>query len=186
MPSTKRFIPFVTYGHAVDSICEYSMMLVRRISDEMKRTDSEPRTFGIDDMTRQFVVLSAHVRRAIMVSRYLEAGGCLGRAPKIGLLATIEIVLRVFAEHKIDLETYNSDMDAILEAEEDDFSDIPGCNPVALIAELLRDFGMAAHAVPAEWLDEVPAEFRLLAARAAAAAIRPSRPLGRVGPLMQR
>ncbi len=39
---------------------------------------------------------------------------------------------------------------------------------------------MVAHAVPPDWLIEVPAEFRLLAARTAAAAIRPPRPALRI------
>lgn len=185
MVSPKRFLPYVTYGHVLDGMCEASMILVRRISEELKQ-ESDARPMSHEDMLRQFAILSAHVRRAIMVSRYLESRGLLGRAPKIGLLPTLDIVLGVLSEHKVDAETYNYDMDLILEAAEDDFSDIPGCRPVTLIAELLRDIGMVAHAVPAEWLDGIPPEFRLLAARTAAAAIRPSSPAVRVGHVMER
>lgn len=186
MASSKRFLPFVTYGHALDCVCECSMLLVRRISEEMKLNRSETPILSFDNMMRQFMILSALVRRAIMVSRHLESLAGLNRAPKIGLLPTLEIVLRVLSEHKIDVATHNSDMDAMIDAEEDDFSDIPGCRPVTLIAELLRDFGMVAHAVPADWLEGVPTEFRLLAARTAAAAIRPSSPAVRVGHVMER
>lgn len=185
MLSPAPFLPYVTYGHVLDGMCDASMILVRRISEEMKqRTEPPPITY--ETMLRQFALLSAHVRRAIMVSRHLESRGSLGRAPKIGLLQTLDIVLGVLSEHKIDVETYNGDMDYILDAEEDDFSDIPGRRPVTLIAELLRDIGMVAHAVPAEWLTNIPTEFRLLAARAAAAAIRPSNPAARIGHLMER
>ena len=176
MIDSRRFHPFVTYEHALDGICSASMVLVQRISDEMKQRPAPPRIITPDAMLRQFALLSAHVRRAIMVSRHLDQRGRLRRAPKIGLLPTLEIVLRVLAANRIDVETYNGHMDEIIDAAEDDFSDIPGCRPVTLIAELLRDFGMVAHAVPAEWLNDIPIEFRLLAARTAAAAIRPSRP----------
>lgn len=186
MPNPKRFLPYVTYGHALDGMCEASMTLVRRISEEMKQKDPAAQAMSHTDMLRQFAILSAHVRRAIMVSRYLETRGLLGRAPKIGLLPTLDIVLRVLSEHKVDAETYNYDMDVILEADEDDFSDISGCRPITLIAELLRDIGMVAHAVPADWLDELPPEFRLLAARTAAAAIRPGGPAVKLAQVMER
>ncbi len=185
MANDTRFFPFVTYEHALDGICAASMTLVQRISTEMKQPE-EPRIITRDAMLRQFALLSTHVRRAIMVSRHLDQRGRLSRAPKIGLLPTLEIVLRVLAEHRIDVETYNGHMDELIDAAEDDFSDIPGCRPVTLIAELLRDFGMVAHAVPAEWLDNIPIEFRLLAARTAAAAIRPSRPSRRAEPVLNR
>ncbi|MGI4797823.1 MAG: hypothetical protein ACRYG8_28005 [Janthinobacterium lividum] len=180
---SQRSLPFITYEHALDGICDAAMLILRRLSDEMKRLKlqpAEPSLITPEDMLRQFAILSAHVRRAVMVSRYLESRGRLSRAPKIGLMPTLEIVLRVLAAHRVDADTYNHDMDMLIEAEEDDFSDIPGCRPVTLIAELLRDVGMVAHAVPPDWLADIPAEFRLLAARTAAAAIRPRRPALRI------
>lgn len=189
MPS-QRSLPFITYEHALDGICDAAMLILRRLSDEMKRlklkpADPEPSLIAPADMLRQFAILSAHVRRAVMVSRYLEGRGRLSRAPKAGLLPTLEIVLRVLAAHRVDVDTYNHDMDMLIEAEEDDFSDIPGCRPITLIAELLRDVGMVAHAVPPDWLAGVPTEFRLLAARTAAAAIRPRRPALQVDRTLQ-
>lgn len=186
--ASQRSLPYITYEHALDGICDAAMLILRRLSDEMKRLKLkpiEPSLITPEGMLRQFAILSAHVRRAVMVSRYLEGRGRLSRAPKAGLLPTLEIVLRVLAAHRVDVDTYNHDMDMLIEAEEDDFSDIPGCRPITLIAELLRDVGMVAHAVPPDWLADIPAEFRLLAARTAAAAIRPRRPALRIEQTLQ-
>lgn len=160
---------FTTYGHVLYALEEAAMALVRRVAAD--------RDVLMHDGARNFSVLSAIVRRSIAVSMHLQATGVIDETPLVprrSVMSTLDAALDVFADHKIDADTYRAQMEADIDAEEDDHSDIPGRPAAALVAELCRDLGMVAHDVPAHWLDSIPNDIRLLAARAAAAALRPA------------
>ena len=186
---------FKTYQHLLRVLGDNAMTLVRHVADEVSpERRSAPPIMDLSVVARNFAILSGIVRRSIVVSGYIATLPIPTEEREHRLAQALDRVLRLFAARKITLEEYNRAMDAEidgdLEAEfEDDLrddddgdgepreydpdADIPGRPPSVLVAELCRDFGMIAHALPAEWLTPVPPELRLLCARAAAAAIRP-------------
>ena len=198
-------LSFKTYQHLLRVLGDSAMTLVRQIADEVSpERRSAPPIMDFSAVARNFAILSGIVRRSIVVSGYIATLPVPTEEREHRLAQALDRVLRLFAARKITLEEYNravdAEIDGELEAEfEDDLrddddepreydpdADIPGRPPSVLVAELCRDFGMIAHAMPAEWLTPIPAELRLLCARAAAAAIRPSGPALRVGRALER
>ncbi len=198
-------LSFKTYQHLLDVLVDNAMTVVRRVGDELSPDrQAAPPAMDFTKVARNFAILSGIVRRSIVVSRYIATLPVPTEEREHRLGPALDRVLRLFAARKITLEEYNRAMDAEIDGEleaefEDDLrddddepreydpdADIPGRPPAVLVAELCRDFGMIAHALPAEWLTPVPAELRLLCARAAAAAIRPSGPALRVGRALER
>lgn len=195
-------LSFKTYQQLLDVLIENAMTVVRRVSDEWRaERQASPPSMDLSTVTRNFVILSGIVRRSIVVSRYIATLPVPTEEREHRLGPALDRVLRLFSAKKMTIEQYNRAVNAEIDGElEDEFedalldgdfegeqreydpdADVPGRPPSALVAELCRDFGMIAHSVPAEWLKPMPAELRLLCARAAAASIRPSGPAIRLG-----
>ena len=166
------------------------MTMLDRVGAEAQSTDGAAATLDIHQIVRHYAVLGIIIRRAIVVSDYLaklpatveQREGCIAQA--------LDRVFTIFAANKMDAAAYHAALDAEIDGpDDDDFedpdddefdvepvenADVPGRPAAALAAELCRDLGMAMHAVPPDWLDPISVDLRLLCARAAAAAIKPT------------
>ena len=203
MPKAARppRVTFQTYLHVLDVLTESAMVVVKRVEQQWRpEGEAAPPIMDFGTITRTVLVISAIVRRAIVVSRYLETLPMQPEEREHRLGPALDRVLRLFANRKTTVEDYDRAIDAEIDGEGDDErddhlgwderepdpeADVAGRPPAALVAELCRDFGMLARSLPPEWLAPLPTELRLLCARAAAAAIRPRRPAGRVGRTLQ-
>ena len=207
-PAPAARLSYKTYQHLLKVLVDNAMIIAGRIGDELKPAmQASPAAMDLSTITRNFVIVSGFVRRSIVVSRYIATLPVPTEEREHRLGPALDRVLRLFSARKMTIEEYNRAIDkeidgeheaefeaARLEQDEldeverayDPDGDVPGRPPVSLVAELCRDFGMIAHAVPAEWLEPVPTELRLLCARAAAASIRPSVKSARIGRALQR
>ena len=163
---------FFSYGNILHALEDAVMTVVRQVAADEASL--------VEDGARNFSVLSAILRRSIVVSMQLEERHVLDDVPRQGVMARMDRELVALAARKIDAAAHRRMMDAMIDAEDDDFSELPRRSAARLVVELCRDFGMLTHAVPQHFLENVPSEIRLLAARAAAAGIRPGR-AGRPG-----
>ena len=195
--------PYTSYQQILSALVASATGVIEILSAEMRAKHALP----LEIVTRDFLLLSAVVRRAVAAALHLRT---LPPAPEeaAGQITTmLDAVLTAFARHKMDIDTYHRMVDAELDAEcdddddgeeddADDFDppddekeerdDLAGARPGVLVAGLCRDFGLVAADVPPHWLANVPPELRLLCARAAAASIGPAAKPGRLGHLMER
>lgn len=188
---------FRTYQDLLDALTEATMVVLRRVHAEMKPKRGVTPALSFHLVVRHQVVLSLIVRRAVVVSRYLDTLPAPLEELQERILPALDRVFAVLATHQIDVDAYHAALDAEIDGDNDDEeleddeleddhleefdrenADVPGRPAAALVAELFRDFGMAMHALPTAWSDPVPADLRDLCLRAAAAAIRPSMPAG--------
>ncbi len=195
-------LTFKTYQELLRVLSDSAMDVFRGISDELSpERRGQPARMEFGTVVRTFAIISGLVRRSIVVSRYIETLPVPTEEREHRLGPALDRVFRLFSAHKITVAAYNRAVDAEIDGElEDEFedamldgdfdgaereydpdADVPGRPPSVLVAELCRDFGMIAHSIPPEWLKPVPAELRLLCARAAAAAIRPNKTAVRSG-----
>ena len=164
---------FFTYGNILHALEEAVMTVVKQVAADQDAL--------MLDGARNFSVLSAILRRSIVVSMHLEERHVLDDVPRQGVMLRMDREIVALAARKIDAAAHRRMMDAMIDAEDDDFSDLPRRSAARLVAELCRDFGMVAYTVP-QFMESVPSEIRLLAARAAAASLRPNKPsLARAG-----
>ena len=165
------------------------MSLMRHVLVALQPAKQSLSVMPYDVAARSFAVLSSLAQRSIVVSRYVATLPITEEERDGRIMRRLDLVFSVFAQHKVDLVTYDrwidADLDRDLDADRlDDDGDgeldpyryVVGQRPMVLFAELCRDLGIAAHTLPVEWLETLSPELRLLCARGAAASIRPRRP----------
>ena len=199
-PSSATPLLFSTYQQLLYDFTEGAMTVIRRVAADSESEDPAP-VFDFHTVVWHYAVFSRVVRRAIVVSQYLQGLPAPAEERRGRIMAALDSVLETFAANPIDADAYLAALTAEIDGDDDDDdgdfdddfdaldeldeldeldrepeldSDVPGRPPATLVAELCRDFGMAMKPMPEAWLDQVSADLRLLCTRAVTAAIRPS------------
>ena len=122
MPNDDPFAPsiFHTYQDLLDALTEATMVVIRRVHAELSPKPCVVPALSFHLVVRHQVVLSLIVRRAVMVSRYIETLPApleqrLGR-----ILPALDRVFAVLAAHQIDVDTYHAALDAEIDGDNDD------------------------------------------------------------------
>ena len=193
-------VPYLTYGPLLDALRREAAKLTLRAGEEAMtrmhcrgQPNALPAPVPTPVLLRAMGVLAAIVTQSDRVARHIGTLPRLIEERNGTVMQKLELVFSVFAQHKAELATFYQWMDADLAAETRAdiraarrgesvpdlpslYDDIAGRRPMILVAELCRDFGIATHTLPAEWLEPVSPDLRFVCARAAAASLRPARP----------
>ena len=111
--------PYTSYQQILSALVASATGVIEILSAEMRAKHALP----LEIVTRDFLLLSAVVRRAVAAALHLRT---LPPAPEeaAGQITTmLDAVLTAFARHKMDIDTYHRMVDAELDAECDDDDD---------------------------------------------------------------